>query len=310
MCTSPYSLFLALACLLLVSPSALAVTPVQAFEIEGSIDVAATTRCYALNGVAVTHHLSTQNLTFRCEGRTWSCRRSTARYQVSTRKFTFSCQSIASESAQTRLTLYPAAQAVAPGGTVQMEVLVQNQGTTAIQNVSVVVPEAPSCARTWASIGAGATVSALCTKANVNVPTEVVATLAATRSGQGITVQTRGHILLSGPRITVELTPNVQAVEAGRTAPLRVTVANTGTVALTNLAAVDSLYSACSGQQSGSTSPGDGFSFNCSLGPFLTGPYQGRIDAVGNATAGTQLRSAGYTVNVTNSLTIHANGFE
>ena len=149
----------------------------------------------------------------------------------------------------------PHTQTVAFAGTVTFTIGVKNTGDSTLTNVIVTDAVAPGCARTsadipqLASMAPGDELSYSCTVANVMADFTNVATATGhPEKGPDVTASDSAAVTVgpppppvTHPAISVVKDPKSQTVTVGNKATFKITVTNTGDVALTNVTVSDPL---------------------------------------------------------------------
>jgi uncharacterized repeat protein (TIGR01451 family) len=170
----------------------------------------------------------------------------------------------------------PHTQTVAFAGTVTFTIGVKNTGDSVLTNVHVTDAQAPGCARTstdipqLASMAPGDELSYSCTVANVMADFTNVATAIGTpQVGPDVSATDSASVTVgpppppvTHPAISIVKDPKSQTVTVGKTATFKITVTNTGDVALTNVTVTDPLSPDCN-RTIGTLAPGASTSYTC-----------------------------------------------
>jgi uncharacterized repeat protein (TIGR01451 family) len=171
----------------------------------------------------------------------------------------------------------PDSQAVAFNGTATFTITVKNTGDATLTDVHVTDAQAPGCARSsadipqLASMAPGDQLSYSCTLANVtsNFINTAVATgtppvgpNVSASDTAAVTVTPLPPPPVTHPAISIVKDPKSQTVTVGKTATFKITVTNTGDVALTNVTVTDALSPNCN-RTIGTLAPGASTSYTC-----------------------------------------------
>jgi uncharacterized repeat protein (TIGR01451 family) len=170
----------------------------------------------------------------------------------------------------------PHSQTVAFAGTVTFTIGVKNTGDSTLTNVVVTDAQAPGCARTsadipqLASMAPGDQLSYSCTVANVMADFTNVATATGhPEKGPDVTASDSAAVTVgpppppvTHPAISIVKDPKSQTVTVGNKATFKITVTNTGDVALTNVTVSDPLSPNCN-RTIGTLAPGASTSYTC-----------------------------------------------
>ncbi|HEX2850154.1 MAG TPA: hypothetical protein VHN98_06365 [Acidimicrobiales bacterium] len=144
------------------------------------------------------------------------------------------------------ITKSPAHQIIPKGGTATFTVTVTNtSASVGLTNVVITDAIAPGCDATIASLAPGASHPVTCTLANVSETTTNIASVAAADGTGTPLTATSGPAVVDVSALRVDKTPASQTVVSGGTATFTVTVTNTGTVELTNIAVTDAVAPGC-----------------------------------------------------------------
>ncbi|MDH3499288.1 MAG: carboxypeptidase regulatory-like domain-containing protein [Acidimicrobiia bacterium] len=137
-------------------------------------------------------------------------------------------------------------QFVLSGADATFAITVTNTGDVDLANVVVSDPLAPACDTTVAALPAGASATINCTVNTVGSDFTNTGSVTADDplSGQ-VSASDTADVDVISPAITIDKTPNSQAVLSGSDATFTITVNNTGDVDLTNVAVTDPLTPAC-----------------------------------------------------------------
>jgi uncharacterized repeat protein (TIGR01451 family) len=203
----------------------------------------------------------------------------------------------------------PHSQTVAFAGTVTFTIGVKNTGDSTLTNVIVTDAQAPGCARTsadipqLASMAPGDELSYSCTLANVVADFTNVATATGhPEKGPDVTASDSAAVTVgpppppvTHPAISVVKDPKSQTVTVGNKATFKITVTNTGDVALTNVTVSDPLSPNCN-RTIGTLAPGASTSYTCTKANVRSSFNN---VAVASGTAGTQTVTARDTAPVT-----------
>jgi uncharacterized repeat protein (TIGR01451 family) len=170
----------------------------------------------------------------------------------------------------------PHTQTVAFAGTVTFTIGVKNTGDSTLTNVRVTDAQAPGCARTsaeipqLASMAPGDELSYSCTVANVTANfTNVAVATGTPEVGPDVSANDSAAVTVgpppppvTHPAISIVKDPKSQTVTVGKTATFKITVTNTGDVALTNVTITDALSPNCN-RTIGTLAPGASTSYTC-----------------------------------------------
>ena len=170
----------------------------------------------------------------------------------------------------------PHTQTVAFAGTVTFTIGVKNTGDSTLTNVRVTDAQAPGCARTsadipqLASMAPGDELSYSCTVANVTANfTNVAVATGTPEVGPDVSANDSAAVTVgpppppvTHPAISIVKDPKSQTVTVGKTATFKITVTNTGDVALTNVTVTDALSPNCN-RTIGTLAPGASTSYTC-----------------------------------------------
>ena len=170
----------------------------------------------------------------------------------------------------------PHSQTVAFAGTVTFTIGVKNTGDSTLTNVVVTDAVAPGCARTsadipqLASMAPGDQLSYTCAVANVVADFTNVATATGhPQVGPDVTASDSAAVTVgpppppvTHPAISIVKDPKSQTVTVGNKATFKITVTNTGDVALTNVTVSDPLSPNCN-RTIGTLAPGASTSYTC-----------------------------------------------
>jgi uncharacterized repeat protein (TIGR01451 family) len=170
----------------------------------------------------------------------------------------------------------PHSQTVAFAGTVTFTIGVKNTGDSTLTNVVVTDAQAPGCARTsaaipqLASMAPGDELSYSCTVANVVADFTNVATATGhPQVGPDVTASDSAAVTVgpppppvTHPAISIVKDPKSQTVTVGNKATFKITVTNTGDVALANVTVSDPLSPNCN-RTIGTLAPGASTSYTC-----------------------------------------------
>jgi len=200
----------------------------------------------------------------------------------------------------------PDAQTILIGQTANFTIQVTNDGDSTLTNVVVTDALAPGCARTsadipaLASMAAGASVTYTCSLANVTASFTNVAVATGTPPvGPNVSASDTAAVTAvapaTHPAITIVKNPKSQTVTVGNTATFKITVTNTGDVALTNVTVTDALSPNCN-RTIGTLAPGASVSYSCTR-PNVKSSFQNV--AVTTGTAGATTVTARDTAPVT-----------
>jgi uncharacterized repeat protein (TIGR01451 family) len=159
-----------------------------------------------------------------------------------------------------QVTKQPASQRVAVGGTATFTITVTNAGTATLTDLVVADPLSPRCSRTSATLPAlaslppGASIRYTCTRPKVQTSFTNVVTVSATGSNS---VQARTNASASvgifapplrpapRPNVVISKGPPSQTVARNGTASFKITLANTGGAAATDVTVSDPRSSDC-----------------------------------------------------------------
>jgi uncharacterized repeat protein (TIGR01451 family) len=203
----------------------------------------------------------------------------------------------------------PHTQTVAFAGTVTFTIGVKNTGDSTLTNVRVTDAQAPGCARTsadipqLASMAPGDELSYSCTVANVTANfTNVAVATGTPEVGPDVSANDSAAVTVgpppppvTHPAISIVKDPKSQTVTVGKTATFKITVTNTGDVALTNVTVTDALSPNCN-RTIGTLAPGASTSYTCTR-PDVTASFNNV--AVVTGTAGEKTVTAQDTAPVT-----------
>ena len=170
----------------------------------------------------------------------------------------------------------PDSQTVAFNGTATFTIAVQNTGDATLTDVHVTDALAPGCARTkadipqLASMAPGDELSYSCTVANVTANfTNVAVATGTPEVGPDVSANDSAAVTVgpppppvTHPAISIVKDPKSQTVTVGKTATFKITVTNTGDVALTNVTVTDALSPNCN-RTIGTLAPGASTSYTC-----------------------------------------------
>jgi len=170
----------------------------------------------------------------------------------------------------------PHTQTVAFAGTVTFTIGVKNTGDSTLTNLRVTDAQAPGCARTsadipqLASMAPGDELSYSCTVANVTADfTNVAVATGTPAKGPDVSANDSAAVTVgpppppvTHPAISIIKDPKSQTVTVGKTATFKITVTNTGDVALTNVTVTDALSPNCN-RTIGTLAPGASTSYTC-----------------------------------------------
>ncbi len=170
----------------------------------------------------------------------------------------------------------PHTQTVAFAGTVTFTIGVKNTGDSTLTNVRVTDAQAPGCARTsaeipqLASMAPGDELSYSCTVANVTANfTNVAVATGTPEVGPDVSANDSAAVTVgpppppvTHPAISIVKDPKSQTVTVGNKATFKITVTNTGDVALTNVTVTDALSPNCN-RTFATLAPGASVSYSC-----------------------------------------------
>jgi uncharacterized repeat protein (TIGR01451 family) len=189
----------------------------------------------------------------------------------------------------------PHTQTVAFAGTVTFTIGVKNTGDSTLTNVRVTDAQAPGCARTsaeipqLASMAPGDELSYSCTVANVTANfTNVAVATGTPEVGPDVSANDSAAVTVgpppppvTHPAISIVKDPKSQTVAVGKTATFKITVTNTGDVALTNVTVTDALSPNCN-RTIGTLAPGASTSYTCTR-PDVTASFNNVAVVTGRA---------------------------
>ena len=140
----------------------------------------------------------------------------------------------------------PDSQTVLPGGDAMFTITVTNNGDVELTNVTVSDPLAPDCDATYASLAAGASESYSCSLTGISAGfTNVASVTGNDPLGDPVTDSDTADVVLEAPSIEITKSADTPTVVSGGDAMFTITVTNTGTTPLTNVAVTDALAPNC-----------------------------------------------------------------
>src|SRR5439155_1379489 len=163
----------------------------------------------------------------------------------------------------------PDEQVIRNSDSVSWMIEVINDGSSSLTDVNVTDEQAPGCARTsaelpqLASMAPGDELSYSCTVANVTANfTNVAVATGTPEKGPNVTANDSAAVTVgpppppvTHPAISIVKDPKSQTVTVGHTATFKITVTNTGDVALTSVTVTDALSPNCN-RTIGTLAPG------------------------------------------------------
>ncbi len=146
----------------------------------------------------------------------------------------------------------PETQSISSSGTASFTIKVKNTGDVTLTDVSVSDPLTGSCAKTKADIPAlasmapAAEVTYDCTRTGVTASFVNEATVTAKPPvGTPVTASDTAAVTVTTPGLSITKKPDVQTIHKGGSASFTITVTNTGSVDLTDVAVVDENSPGC-----------------------------------------------------------------
>lgn len=185
----------------------------------------------------------------------------------------------------------PASQMVRMGGTALFTITVTNSGDVNLEDVTVVDPRAPGCARTIDTLLKSTASSYTCTVTPVTVSFTNVATVTGTPpDATPITDTAVASVNLINPAIAVAKLPPSQRVRFGDTVTFTIRVTNTGDIALTGVVLSDVVVSDCA-RSVGTLASLSSTQFTCSR-TAVTGGFTNVVTATGKPPVGPNVLAA------------------
>jgi uncharacterized repeat protein (TIGR01451 family) len=213
------------------------------------------------------------------------------------------------------VTKSPMEQTIERRATANWTITVTNTGNVTLTNVTVSDTDAPGCARTSATLPAlasmapNASVSYTCTLGKVSASfTNVAAATGTPPSGANPSANASAHVTVrvppkpptpkpaptprpvTHPSVTLEKSPTSQTVSFGGTATFRITVTNSGDVALTNVSVSDPRSPDCN-RDLRTLAAGASRSYTCTS-PNLRQSFVNTAGVAGAAASGTKVRDS------------------
>ncbi len=156
----------------------------------------------------------------------------------------------------------PAIQSIATGGTAEWTIRVTNTSRVVLTDVTVSDPLAPDCSRNVGDLGALAFFSYTCTLSGVTTDLTNVATVTASDGIGTVGATASADVVVGAAGLEISKTPDTQTIDSGDDATFTITVANTGTVALTGVTVTDPRTPDCD-NTIGDLAAGDSVDYTC-----------------------------------------------
>ncbi|NJL92688.1 MAG: choice-of-anchor D domain-containing protein [Anaerolineae bacterium] len=186
-----------------------------------------------------------------------------------------------------RIEKTPALQELVAGDDADFTITVTNIGTEDLNNVVISDPLTPDCADTFASLAVGATETYTCTASDVATTFVNEARVTADPVGGGapVTDVAYAEVRVGTPALTIEKTPDGQAINRGDTANFTILVQNTGDLNLTNVTVSDPVAPDCD-RALGTLQPDQTAQYDCQL-PNVLFPLNNIAEVTGEYGTGT-----------------------
>jgi len=165
-------------------------------------------------------------------------------------------------------------------------IAVTNTGDVTLTNVTVTDLQASDCARTLGSLAADASTSYVCTRDNVTVDFDNVATVTGTPPvGADVSDFDTASVDVISPDIEISKTPDSQTVRSNSTVTFTISVVNTGDVTLSDVTVSDVRAPNCA-RTVGTLTVGDDYAYACTA-PSVTDDFVNIATATGTPPVGT-----------------------
>lgn len=158
----------------------------------------------------------------------------------------------------------PDYQYVLPNGTADFTIAVTNTGTVTLTDVTVSDPLTPSCDSSLGDMGPGVATSYTCSSVGVTTSFTNTAVVTSTYNGTpGPTDSNDAYVEVVDAVLEIDKAPDLQTVASGGTANFTITVTNSGSIQIDNVAVSDALVPSCD-NTIGAIPAGSSVSYACS----------------------------------------------
>ena len=182
----------------------------------------------------------------------------------------------------------PDTQTVEQGGAVSFTIVVENRGDAALTNVTVTDPLTPNCDNVIGTLDIGESHGYECRlDAATESFTNVAQVVGETTAGTIVSAEDTADLVVIGPAIDIQKTPDLQTLPSGSDVIFDLTVTNIGDVDLTDVTVTDAIAPICD-RVIGTLAAGQSTSYSCQVNN-VTADFINIAKVVGRSPLGTIL---------------------